>query len=65
MTQETDRELLPCPMCGKTDLDHNDYLNADGKMRVRCVWCHCEAPEDAWNRRAVTRAAAEIGRNTQ
>lgn len=57
MTQEI--KLLPCPICGKTDLDHHDYF-ADGKMRVRCAWCHCEAPEDAWNRRAAVGAAQPV-----
>ncbi|GAA0237588.1 hypothetical protein GCM10009125_28080 [Castellaniella daejeonensis] len=56
MTTKTDITLLPCPMCGKTDLDHNDYLHTDGVMRVRCAWCHCEAPESAWNRRAAVEA---------
>lgn len=56
MTTDTEIKLLPCPCCGRQDLDHNDMLHSDGVMRVRCVWCNCEAPEDAWNRRVSLEA---------
>lgn len=56
MTTDAEIKLLPCPCCGRQDLDHHDMLHSDGAMRVRCVWCNCEAPEDAWNRRVSLEA---------
>lgn len=53
--------LLPCPGCGKSDLDHcpADFVAVNGLTRgmiVRCAWCHFAAPEAAWNRRELCRA---------
>lgn len=58
--------LLPCPGCGKSDLDHcpADFVAVNGLTRgmiVRCAWCHFAAPEAAWNRRELCRAAPAGG----
>ena len=63
---ESPAPLLPCPCCGKPDLERWPcaWLDASGENVVRCAWCHCAAPMSAWNRRASTAPVASESRGS-
>jgi Lar family restriction alleviation protein len=58
MSQDTHRELLPCPFCGARAWPH---IGTNGLFRIQCLTCEAtsgerhltEEAEAAWNRRAA------------
>ena len=50
---EAAQDLLPCPLCGSTNLSANlwslDHCEVDA---VECNECYCGAPLTAWQNRA-------------
>ena len=57
-----DRELLPCPFCGGTDIDASYSLAGNGDINAGCMTCGASGPDaktqepgesaKAWNRRS-------------
>lgn len=58
---DSNRDLLPCPFCGDSQLGTMQMTSFDEVsprkwMRVKCDTCGAMAPDSAWNQRSVTSA---------
>jgi len=60
-TTKNHPNLLPCPFCGGTDLNDQDWWGDDGDMdAIECRTCLASAPAQIWNLRPGLRTAPDM-----